>query len=104
MSVSFVGPRRMRRLNGAWKGRDRPTDVLAFALTAPGRDPIGDIYVCPAVARDQARSLGIPVREELVRLVIHGTLHVLGYDHPAGPGRAHSVMWRKQERYLSCVV
>lgn len=104
VSISFVGPARIRGLNRAWKGRDRLTDVLAFTLGPPGRPPIGDVYVCPAVARDQARALGIPVREELLRLVVHGTLHVLGYDHPAGPGRTRSIMWRKQERYLGCVV
>jgi ssRNA-specific RNase YbeY (16S rRNA maturation enzyme) len=38
--------------------------------------------------------------EELVRLVVHGTLHVLGYDHPTGPGRTRSAMWRRQERYV----
>ena len=40
------------------------------------------------------------LREELVRLVVHGTLHVLGYDHPDGPGRTRSAMWRRQERYV----
>jgi probable rRNA maturation factor len=108
ISISFVGPDRIRRLNERWRGHDAPTDVLAFALPAPGWGPgalpIGDVYVCPAIARHQARALGVPLREELLRLVIHGTLHVLGYDHPAGPARARSTMWRKQERYLACVV
>ncbi len=103
VSVSFIGPDRMRRLNAEWKGHQRPTDVLAFTLAGPQGDLIGDIYICPAVARDQAKSLDISVREELLRLVIHGTLHVLGYDHPAGSRRNRSVMWRKQERYLACV-
>ena len=40
------------------------------------------------------------VDEEMVRLAVHGTLHVLGYDHPDGPGRMRSAMWRKQERYV----
>ncbi|HXJ29862.1 MAG TPA: rRNA maturation RNAse YbeY [Gemmatimonadales bacterium] len=40
------------------------------------------------------------LREELVRLAVHGTLHVLGYDHPDGPGRTRSAMWRRQERYV----
>ncbi|HEY6209559.1 MAG TPA: rRNA maturation RNAse YbeY, partial [Gemmatimonadales bacterium] len=40
------------------------------------------------------------VDQELVRLAVHGTLHVLGYDHPAGPGRTRSAMWRRQERYV----
>jgi probable rRNA maturation factor len=104
ISINFVGPARIQRLNREWKGHDRPTDVLAFAIDPPGGPRLGDVYLCPAVARDQARAFGVPVREELLRLVVHGTLHVLGYDHPAGPGRTRSVMWRKQERYLRCVL
>ncbi|PYO91296.1 MAG: hypothetical protein DMD66_00070, partial [Gemmatimonadetes bacterium] len=40
------------------------------------------------------------LRTELLRLAVHGTLHVLGYDHPEGPGRTRSAMWRRQERYV----
>jgi probable rRNA maturation factor len=100
LSVSFVGLATMRELNLEHKGKDRPTDVLAFALRQPGRGVVGDIYICPAVAREQARRLGISPRRELARLVVHGVLHVLGHDHPEGAGREQSPMWRRQERYL----
>jgi probable rRNA maturation factor len=100
LSVSFVGPATMRALNREHKGKDQPTDVLAFSLSQPGNPLIGDIYICPAVARAQARRLGVPPREELLRLLVHGVLHVLGHDHPEGAGREQSSMWRRQERYL----
>ena len=100
VSVSFVGRERMRSLNARWKRRNEPTDVLAFALTGPDGATTGDIYVCPWVATREARARGLPLREELRRLVIHGVLHVLGYDHPEGPRRTSSPMWRRQERYL----
>jgi probable rRNA maturation factor len=100
ISVSFLGRERMRRLNARWKGRDQPTDVLAFALPAPRGTLVGDIYICPWVASREARARGIPLRQELRRLVVHGVLHVLGYDHPEGEGRTGSAMWRRQERYL----
>ncbi|HSE50969.1 MAG TPA: rRNA maturation RNase YbeY [Gemmatimonadales bacterium] len=100
VSVSFVGRDRMRVLNRRWKQRDQPTDVLAFALTGPGGAPAGDIYICPWVAAREARARGLPLRQELKRLVIHGVLHVLGYDHPDGPRRTGSPMWRRQERYV----
>lgn len=103
LSLTFVGPERMRRLHAEWKGVDRPTDVLAFTLGAPGLPPQGDVYLCRAVALREARARGIPLREELLRLVIHGTLHVLGYDHPEGQRRTASAMWRRQERYLACL-
>lgn len=103
VSVAFVGPGRIRSLNFAWKRVDRPTDVLAFSLPLPDGSLQGDVYICRAVAAGEAKRRGIPLREELLRLVIHGTLHVLGYDHPEGAGRVRSAMWRRQERYLACL-
>lgn len=100
VSLTFVGPRMMRRLNHAHKGDDRITDVLAFALPQPDGSVAGDIYVCRAAAMGNARRHGVQLREELVRLVIHGTLHLLGWDHPEGPGRTRSAMWKRQERYV----
>lgn len=100
MSVSFVGPGRMRDLNRRWKGADRPTDVLSFALTGPAGALTGDVYVCRAVAAREALARRLPLRRELLRLVVHGTLHVLGYDHPDTADRTASPMWRRQERYL----
>jgi probable rRNA maturation factor len=98
--VTFLGPTRMRALNREHLGHDRSTDVISFALPAPDGRLIGDIYVCRAVAQAQAKALGVPLREELVRLVVHGALHVLGYDHPKGDRRTASPMWRRQERYV----
>ena len=100
VSVSFVGRERMRSLNARWKGRNEPTDVLAFALTGPDGARTGDIYICPWIAAREARARGLPLRQELKRLVVHGVLHLLGYDHPEGPRRTRSPMWRRQERYL----
>jgi probable rRNA maturation factor len=103
ISVTFLGREAMRGLNAKHKGKDLPTDVLAFPLTGPAGQVIGDVYVCPWVARREAKARGIPLREELVRLVVHGTLHALGRDHPEGPGRTRSAMWRRQERYVEAL-
>ena len=100
VSVTFLGPERMRRLNQEYKNQDRPTDVLAFPLPDPSGQLLGDIYICQWVARREAKAHGIPLREEITRLVIHGTLHVLGYDHPQGEGRTTSEMWHRQEDYV----
>ncbi|MCU0256602.1 MAG: rRNA maturation RNase YbeY, partial [Vicinamibacterales bacterium] len=61
----------------------------------------GDVYVCRAVAEGEARRRGLPLRQELVRLLVHGTLHVLGWDHPDDDSRLRSPMWRRQERYVA---
>ncbi|MBX3145611.1 MAG: rRNA maturation RNase YbeY [Gemmatimonadales bacterium] len=104
IAVTFLGPTRMRALNRRWKGHDRPTDVLAFALPQRDGSLVGDIFVCRAVAKAEAAARGLSLREELLRLVIHGTLHVAGHDHPDDERRVRSPMWRRQERYLACLV
>ena len=95
----------MRRLNRRVTGRRGLTDVIAFALPQPDGSLVGDVYICPEAAERWVNGRGRGKREgaeaELVRLAVHGTLHVLGYDHPDGPGRARSAMWRRQERYVS---
>jgi len=89
----------MRRFNRRATGRRGLTDVLAFALPQPDGSLLGDVYICPAAAQRWVKN-GARVDEELVRLAVHGTLHVLGYDHPDGPGRTRSAMWGRQERYV----
>jgi len=103
ISITFLGRDAMRRLNARHTGRDRPTDVLSFAMADPSGRAVGDVYICPWVAEREAWSRGIPVRQELVRLVVHGTLHALGRDHPEGEGRTRSPMWRRQERYVDAL-
>jgi probable rRNA maturation factor len=106
VELTLLDPEAMRRLNRRATGRRGLTDVLAFALPQPDGALLGDVYICPAAAarwvKNGGRGKGTEgsVDEELVRLTVHGTLHVLGYDHPHGPGRTRSAMWRRQERYV----
>jgi probable rRNA maturation factor len=106
ISVSFVSNRAIRTLNKRHLGRDRATDVIAFGFRAGGKGSpiVGDVYIAPDVARQAARELGIGVREEVTRLVVHGMLHVLGYDHPESARRARSPMWRRQEQLVSRLI
>jgi probable rRNA maturation factor len=103
ISITFLGRDAMRKLNAAHKGRDRPTDVLSFAMADPAGRTLGDVYVCPWVAKREAQARGIPLRQELIRLVVHGTLHALGRDHPEDERRTSSAMWRRQERYVDAL-
>ena len=106
ISVAFVDERAMAALNRRHLGHRGPTDVISFGFTPSGkRAPVvGDVYVCAAVARANARAEGAPVREELARLVVHGVLHVLGHDHPADESRLASPMWRRQEQLVRRVL
>ncbi len=100
LSVTFVGDTEITRLHERYLGRARVTDVLSFALHEGGEDPLGDVYVGYEQARRQAADTGVDPEEELVRLAVHGALHVLGYDHPEGPERTGSEMFRVQEEVV----
>ena len=103
ISITFVSNRSIAALNRRHLGHTGPTDVISFELgQVSGAPVVGDVYIAPDVARVNARELGIPVAEELARLVVHGTLHVLGYTHPEGShdDRIASPMWKRQERLL----
>ena len=105
LSIAFVSNEEITKLNQRHLRRRMPTDVIAFGFERAGggdREPvIGDIYIASDVARENARRHGVGVREELARLVVHGTLHVLGHDHPEDESRTASPMWRRQERLLA---
>lgn len=103
ISLHFVGRDRMRELHQRYLGVSRVTDVLAFALRGPDSAVVGDVYVCSWIAAREARRRRVPVREEVLRYVIHGVLHVLGYDHPEDDARIRSAMWRRQERYVAAL-
>lgn len=102
LSVAFVTDRRIAALNRKHLGHSGPTDVISFGFApvdARG-DVVGDVYIAPGVARRNAKSHGGSVREELLRLVVHGVLHVLGHDHPEDESRYASPMWKRQEQLL----
>ena len=104
VSIALVSRDQISKLNRRHLGHAGSTDVISFALGGPDRSArraiVGDIYIAPDVARANAARFGGNVRDELARLVVHGTLHVLGYDHPDGEARTASPMWRRQERLL----
>lgn len=99
LSLTVLDDEGIRELNRTWLGHDRPTDVIAFGLGEEG-DLVGDVYLGFEQARRQATEHGVSVREELARLTVHGTLHVLGHDHPEGEERWDSPMYRRQEEIL----
>lgn len=102
VSVTFMTTRAIRALNRTHLRRGGDTDVIAFAYRQAGRHSplVGDVYIAPDVARRYARANGVGVREELARLVIHGSLHVLGHDHAIGAARTRGPMWATQERLV----
>jgi len=101
VSVTLVGDEAIAELNRQYLSREGPTDVIAFPLYEQGEAPIGDVYIDLDQAARQAEAEGIPASEEIVRLAVHGALHVLGHVHPEGAGRTRSNMWKIQERIIA---
>ena len=99
ISVTLLDDDGIRAINRDYLERDRPTDVIAFSL-GDEHALLGDIYLGLERARCQAADEGVALEEELVRLAVHGTLHVLGLDHPEGEDRVESPMFTLQERLV----
>jgi probable rRNA maturation factor len=103
LSILFVGDRAMRTLNRAWRNTDRTTDVLSFPLRE-GRflhiqpDMLGDIVISVPAAARQADEAGHSLTVELERLLVHGLVHLLGYDHEQGIREARGM--KRKERQL----
>jgi probable rRNA maturation factor len=94
LAIRVVGAAESRRLNRTWRGKDKPTNVLSFPaapLPSAARDPVerpgasdlslGDLAICAPVVAREAREQGKSAREHWAHMVIHGVLHLLGYDH-----------------------
>jgi probable rRNA maturation factor len=95
LSITFLADEPIRALNVRYLAHDWVPDVLSFELAPP---MLGDVYVGYEQARRQAAEHAVPLEEELVRLAVHGTLHLLGHDHPDDPaGREASELYRVQE-------
>lgn len=103
LSVLIVDDARSRRLNARYRGIERPTDVLAFAMREGPfanlqAQVLGDVVISAETALRQARARRHSLAEELTRLLIHGTLHLLGYDHEVSAADAR--LMRAKEREL----
>jgi probable rRNA maturation factor len=84
--VRIVGEAESRQLNAGWRGKDRPTNVLAFPAGEPGLPdeadyPLGDLVVCAPVVAREAAEQGKAAESHWCHMIVHGTLHLAGYDH-----------------------
>jgi probable rRNA maturation factor len=92
IAVRIVGRHESRKLNKLWRGKDQPTNVLSFPAPEQSRRgmplaqhlPLGDLVICADVVRREAEREGKAVASHWAHMVIHGTLHLAGYDHENG--------------------
>jgi probable rRNA maturation factor len=104
ISITWMQDDEIAELNVEYLEHEGATDVISFHLYEADEDPVGDIYIGYDQALRQAISYTTPLGDELVRLAVHGTLHVLGFDHPHGDDRTESEMWHLQEAIVAEVL
>ncbi len=113
LSIAFIGPGRMRKLNKKYRGKNRVTDVLAFE--EKGLEPmpwsqelrkiqgLGEVVICLREVKKNAKKFNEDFKKELARVLIHGILHLLGYDHEKSEKEAKK-MKEKEEEYLKKII
>jgi len=106
VSIAFVGERRIRHLNDKYRGKNRVTDVLSFSgAEAEFKDffkqDIGEIIICLKQVRKNAEQDKVSFKKELIHILIHGCLHLLGYDHKEP--KQEEKMKAKEQKYLGAI-
>ena len=102
LSLALIGDREMQQLNAQYRGKNYPTDVLSFPVEsdAPLHKPLlGDVVICVDKAAEQARERRRTLDEEMVTLLIHGIVHLMGYDHEQSAKDA-KIMTRLEKKIL----
>ncbi len=106
VSLHIIGDKKMTDLNFQYRGKKKPTDVLSFASQegdmAMPSDDWGDVFICLPQVKRQAKEYQIPWKTEFYRMMTHGILHLLGYDHMNE--KDAKKMFRLQEKFLAEIV
>ncbi len=100
LSVVFLDEKDAKRINWQHRSKDYPTDVLSFETDDP--DAIGELVMCPQVLKKQATENKLTYENEITRMIVHGVLHLLGYDHELNP-EADKKMMLLQEQIISAL-
>ena len=102
ISVAFVSPEEIQQLNKTYRKKDTPTDVLSFEKVSDFKDEFSEVIICPAVVRENAKESHLTLKKEMAKMLIHGILHTLGYDHEISKAEEER-MFARQDFYLSKV-
>ncbi len=99
--IAFVSRTQIQKLNREFRGKNKPTDVLSFAPSFDDAKSLGELAISPEVISAQAREHGLLVREELGYMILHGILHLLGYDHESSAKDASAMFALQDEIFES---
>lgn len=94
LSVALISPGQIKKLNKKYRKKNRPTDTLSFSY-----DNYGEIVICPQQVKNNAKKYHSTFKKELSRVLIHGILHLLGYEHEKNP-RKKKLMEKKENYYV----
>ncbi|OQW49365.1 MAG: hypothetical protein A4S09_12085 [Proteobacteria bacterium SG_bin7] len=101
LTIVFVSPRRIKHLNKMYRKKNQPTDVLSFQGTYPQH--FGDLILCPQVIKKQAKEHGLSFNLELAYMILHGILHLLGYEHESNAKKAKT-MFKLQDKIFQGIL
>jgi len=97
-TIAFVSDKKIRELNRQFRGVDKATDVLSFPSDEPDGQDLGDIAVSVDTAAAQAKENGLKLDEEIAQLILHGLLHLSGYDHETDNGEMNRLELRLRKK------
>ena len=97
-TIAFVSDKRIRELNRQFRGIDKATDVLSFPADGPDESNLGDIAISAETAATQAKENGLSFDGEIAQLILHGLLHLSGYDHETDNGEMNRLELRLRRK------
>ena len=99
-TIAFVSDKRIRELNRQFRSIDKATDVLSFPADGPNELNLGDIAISAETAATQAKENGLSFDDEIAQLILHGPLHLSGYDHETDNGEMNRLELRLRKKLL----
>ncbi len=97
LSLAFVSKEEIKKINKKFRHKNKPTDVLSFLINE--KQYLGEIIICPEVVKENAKKYKTTVKQEMMKVFVHGILHLLGYEHEKTNKEAE-IMEKKQEKYF----
>jgi len=98
ISLVFVSKEEIKKLNNKFRKKNKPTDVLSFNINEGNY--LGEVVICPEVVRLNAKKYKVSMKDELIKMFVHGILHLCGYDHEINEAEAE-IMEEKEKIYLA---
>ncbi len=100
LSIAFVSPGEIQKLNKTYRKKDKPTDVLSFEKVSDFKDECAEVILCPAYIKEKTQDSPRSLKKEMAEALIHGILHVLGYDHEISKAEEERVSAKQEEYFL----